>query len=102
MDSYKERTMAIRKCANYAAQNDFTVFAMFDGGMCRTGPTANLMYSKGGPSEKCTHTGTGSEDASNVYSFERGNSNIYIYVGNHPCYRRHIKTITFKMTLYKH
>ena len=75
---YKERTMAIRKCADYAAQNDFTVFAIFDGGMCRTGPTANLMYSKGGPSEKCTHTGTGSEDASNVYSFERGNSDIYM------------------------
>ena len=73
-DPYKARTMAIRRCADYAARNDFTVFAVFDGGMCRTGPTAYQTYSKGGPSETCSSERMGSEDASNVFSFEKGNA----------------------------
>ena len=72
MDSYKERNMAVRKCADYAARNGYAVFAIFDDGMCRTGPSAYVMYSKGGPSRKCSYKGTGSEDANNVYSFVKG------------------------------
>ena len=69
--------MAIRKCADFAARNGYSVFAVFNGGMCRTGPTAHLTYSNAGPSRDCSYRGTGSKDASNVYTFSTGTGTFH-------------------------
>ena len=71
-DTYKYRTEAIRKCSDFAAKKGYIVFAVFDGGMCRTGASAYIDYSHYGPSRECNYRGTGSKGASNVYSFYTG------------------------------
>lgn len=75
-DNYQARTAAVRKCADVASVKGYTVFALFDFGMCLTGPNAVKAFSQYGPSTDCGYRGKGGSTGISVYSFQKGNSGI--------------------------
>jgi len=66
----------VRKCSYYASLRGYNVFALFDGGMCITGPhhVGSMFGLLGllGASNKCDFRGLGGINAVSVYSFETG------------------------------
>ncbi|XP_076106976.1 uncharacterized protein LOC143075454 isoform X1 [Mytilus galloprovincialis] len=70
-DNYQARTAAVRKCADVASVKGYTVFALFDFGMCLTGPNAVKAFSQYGPSTDCGYRGKGGSTGISVYSFQK-------------------------------
>ncbi|XP_033747056.1 LOW QUALITY PROTEIN: uncharacterized protein LOC117332279 [Pecten maximus] len=70
-DQYHSREGSVRKCANVASDSGHVVFAVFNSGMCLSGPDAQKTFYKYGPSTLCSYTGEGSTTAMNVYTFQQ-------------------------------
>ena len=66
-DNYKTREQAIQKCALFAKLQRYKVFAVQDGGLCLTSPTAHKTYDKYGKSQDCRKDGKGGPWANQVY-----------------------------------
>ena len=66
-DSYSQRNDAIQKCALAAKLRGYKTFALQDGGMCASGPTANETFDKYGKSQDCKNDGKGGPWANQVY-----------------------------------
>lgn len=73
-DNYQARTAAVRKCADVALENGYIVFALYNFGMCLTGPDAASTFSKYGVSTDCGYRGKGGVSGLSVYSFQKGMS----------------------------
>ncbi|OWF42694.1 Zinc metalloproteinase nas-13 [Mizuhopecten yessoensis] len=67
---YESREGSVRKCADVASDSGHVVFAVFNNGMCLSGPDAQKTFYKYGPSTACSYTGEGSKTAMNVYTFQ--------------------------------
>ena len=65
---YKTRKQAIKKCALFAKLQGYKMFAIQDGGLCLTSPTAHKTYNKYGESQDCKSDGKGGFFANQVYS----------------------------------
>ena len=75
---YKTRGDAIINCAIVAASRGYRVFAVHDGGLCRSSSEAHLIYDKNGPSLSCRESsGKGTIGAMDVYLLHTK--------GNEPC-----------------
>ncbi|XP_078364950.1 uncharacterized protein LOC144649337 [Oculina patagonica] len=68
---YKKRNQAIQKCALFAKLQGYKMFAVQDGGHCRTSPTAHKTYNKYGESQDCKSDGKGGPWANQVYRFTK-------------------------------
>ncbi|XP_078364951.1 uncharacterized protein LOC144649338 [Oculina patagonica] len=66
---YKTRNQAIQKCALFAKLQGYKMFAVQDGGQCRTSSTAHLTYNKYSESQDCKSDGKGGPWANQVYRF---------------------------------
>ena len=66
-DGYKTRDQAIRKCALFAQLRGHEMFAIQDGGMCLTSPSASKRYNKYGESQDCKRDGKGGPRDNQVY-----------------------------------
>ena len=64
---YKAIKQAIQKCAIFAKLQGYKVFAVQDGGQCRTSATAHNTYNKYGESQDCKSDGKGGPWANQVY-----------------------------------
>jgi len=58
----------VEKCAQYARDHHYSVFAVQNGGECFTGPNAHATYNKYGHAKNCDH-GKGGGWANDVYNF---------------------------------
>ena len=64
--------MAIEKCYIAAKSFGYSVFAIQNGGACRSSSTAESTYNKYGPSTACLGDGEGGPFANDVYQIEIG------------------------------
>jgi len=64
---YKDREDAVDKCASAAERRGYPVFAVQDGGQCRSSFDADLTYNKYGKSNRCLIDGEGGRFANHVY-----------------------------------
>ncbi|XP_069134485.1 uncharacterized protein [Argopecten irradians] len=71
LDQHDTREGAVRKCADVASDSGHLVFAVFNNGVCLSGPDAQKTFYKYGPSTLCSYTGEGSPTAMNVYTFQQ-------------------------------
>ncbi|WAR03588.1 NAS13-like protein [Mya arenaria] len=73
-DNYKDREDSVRKCGDYAATHGYPVFALYDGGMCLTGPyhrgSMYGLFGLLGVSNKCDNGRVGGPSAVSLYSFQ--------------------------------
>ena len=81
MDSYKSRRNAIAKCAMVARKRNFKVFALHDGGECRSGHSTQNIYQSHGRSHGC-HKGVGDLVSNHVYHIKENGS-----VADHGCWK---------------
>jgi hypothetical protein len=65
-DIYKGRNDSLLKCAEAAISQQYTLFALRDGGQCSAGNLKSTAYKKHGVSKLCTN-GLGSASSKNVY-----------------------------------
>lgn len=65
-DIYKGRNDSLLKCAEAAISQQYTLFALRDGGQCSAGNLKSTGYKKHGVSKLCTN-GLGSASSKNVY-----------------------------------
>ena len=65
-DFYQTRIDPLQKCGRVARKRGYTVFAVQRGGMCFSGPLAEIHYRKFGMSRRC-HDGLGGSYANSVY-----------------------------------
>ena len=68
--SYESRKNSIAKCAVAALRKGYTMFAVQNGGHCRTSATATQTFDKYGESDACKADGEGGLWANHVYSLE--------------------------------
>ena len=84
-DNYQGRTGAVRKCADVASIRGYVVFALYDYGMCLTGPNAVRTFSQYGASSDCGYRGKGGTTGVSVYSFQKGMIDVFflqVYIGS--------------------
>ena len=84
-DNYQGRTGAVRKCADVASIRGYVVFALYDYGMCLTGPNAVRRFSQYGASSDCGYRGKGGTTGVSVYSFQKGMIDVFflqVYIGS--------------------
>jgi hypothetical protein len=65
-EKYKERNDSLLKCAEAAITNQYTLFALRDGGQCLAGSQESTAYKKHGVSKLCAN-GLGSSSSKNIY-----------------------------------
>ena len=65
--SYHSRKNPIAKCAVAALRKGYTMFAIQNGGHCRTSATAAQTFDKYGKSDACKADGEGGPWANHVY-----------------------------------
>nr|XP_039248870.1 uncharacterized protein LOC120326615 [Styela clava] len=68
--AYESRKNAVEKCAQYAKSKGYTVFAVQNGGNCRTSSRAEDTFDKYGPSSSCGANGNGGSWSNQVYQFK--------------------------------
>ena len=68
--SYGSRKNAIAKCAVAGLRKGYTLFAVQNGGDCRTSATATQTFDKYGESDACKADGEGGPWANHVYSLK--------------------------------
>ena len=61
----------VRRCADIAAANSFSVFAMFNQTKCLTDDSAYRTFSSLGVSKNCGISSMGGTDAISVYTYEK-------------------------------
>ena len=71
--NYTVRTDAIYKCYKATRERGWRVFAVTDGGQCRSSANASDVYKENGMSSKCIDPLEGKGDS--------GNSNVYFASG---------------------
>ncbi len=65
-EKYKKRNDSLKKCAEAAISQQYTLFALRDGGQCFAGNLESTAYKKHGVSKLCVN-GLGSSSSKNVY-----------------------------------
>ena len=65
-EKYKERNDSLLKCAKAAVTQQYSLFAIRDGGQCLAGNLKSTAYKKHGVSKLCSD-GLGSASSKNVY-----------------------------------
>lgn len=66
-----DHSKTVRKCAELAVTNGFSVFAMFNNTECLTDANAYRTFSLLGPSKNCGVFSMGATDAISVYTYEK-------------------------------
>ena len=65
--SYTTRTDPIRKCFEAAQERGWRVFAVSDGGLCRSSANATNTFHEKGRGNVCSRSGTGLVGTSDIY-----------------------------------
>ncbi|XP_068680124.1 uncharacterized protein [Montipora foliosa] len=81
---YKSRVNALMKCAEAAADSNFVIFALQNGGQCFSGQNAERTFRKYGESTSCCGDGEGGPWSNEVYSFIRNDGKPVVNASYSP------------------